>query len=94
VTDVLHLGPAGTIDCLLTNGQNPNPGEIDVTYPGPDFGAGTGSMTYDTPSDAASGGACFAHPGTVCVTDADCPDDDNCESTGTAYTLTYKIERL
>ncbi len=93
-TDVLEIGAEGTINCLLTNGQNPDPGQIDVTYPGPDFGAGSGAQSYDTPSEGASGGACSATTSQQCATDQDCPGGETCEGSGTAYTLSYKIERL
>lgn len=94
VTDIRELGPAGTIDCLLTNGQNPSPGEIDVSYPGPDFGAGAGVAHYETPSEGASGGSCSTSTSRLCVTDGDCPSGETCESGGSAYTLSYTIERL
>ncbi len=94
VTDIREIGPAGTIECLLTNGQNPSPGEIDVSYPGPDFGAGTGSKTYDVPSEGSSGGACSATTNQLCVTDSDCPSGESCDAGGSAYTLSYTIERL
>jgi hypothetical protein len=70
-------------------------GEIDMTYPGPDFGAGTGGgQTYETRSSGGEGGTCSATTAMLCVADADCPTGETCNTTGGAFRLRYTIEKL
>jgi hypothetical protein len=44
------LGFSDMVDCIQTTAQDP--GEIDVTYPGPGFGAGSGEMRYESMTKA------------------------------------------
>jgi hypothetical protein len=65
-------------------------GAIDVSYPGPDFGAGD----HETASTGGEGGHCSVDAGLLCVVDADCPSGETCAQTGGAFALRYRIERL
>jgi len=70
-------------------------GRIDVTYPGPDFGAGPGgTQTYETQSTGGEGGRCSLTTEMLCVVDTDCPSGETCATTGGAFRLRYTIERL
>jgi hypothetical protein len=91
-TDIGQVGLGSLGDCLQAT--DADPGDVDVTYSGPDFGAGTGGMTYDSPSQMGQGGFCSATTATPCLTTTDCPSGENCNETGGAYSLHYKIERV
>jgi hypothetical protein len=70
-------------------------GAVDVSYPGPDFGAGpSGTQTYETQSVGGEGGACSTTTSMLCVVDADCPGGETCVTTGGAFRLRYTIEKL
>jgi hypothetical protein len=91
-TDIQELGLANGLSCLTST---PHPaGVVDVSYPGPDFGAPTGAMDYETVSTGGEGGACSASLAQLCVVDADCPSDERCVASGGAFALRYRIERL
>ncbi len=71
--------------CLATRAE-PDPGRVDVTFAGPDFGAGVHDLWSrggDASSCSASGGAC--------TVDSDCPAGESCVG---AYRLRARIERL
>ena len=71
------------------------PGSIDATYPGPDFGAGPGgSADYETTSVGGQGGHCSLTTGLACLVSDDCPSGESCVTTGGAFALRYRIERL
>jgi hypothetical protein len=89
--DVQQLGLGKGIACLASEARDP--GEVDVTYPGPDFGAGAGTMSYETASLGGVGGHCAAMTGLLCTGDDDCPGD-SCVVTGGAFSLRYHIDRL
>lgn len=90
---LMDLGLSKGLQCLATNARNP--GEVNATYPGPDFGAGTGGTTsYQTVSGAGDGGHCSLSTSLPCTVDADCPGGETCPQTGGALTLHYRIERL
>jgi Cys-rich repeat protein len=92
-TGLAQLGFTKGVLCLATNARNP--GAIDLTYGGPDFGAGTGgSMTYAAVSTGGVGGLCSVTTGTLCTVNQDCPSGETCTVTGGAFTLNYHIERL
>jgi hypothetical protein len=92
-TDLLAFGFTKGLDCL--NSTAHDAGEIDATYPGPDFGAGAGgSMEYETASTGGQGGHCSATMSQLCTVSADCPMGQSCVTTGGAFSLRYRIERL
>jgi hypothetical protein len=79
--------------CL--NSTAHSPGAIDVTYAGPDFGAGVGGSTdYQTQSVGGEGGHCSMTTTHACLVGPDCPLGESCIITGGAFTLQYRIERL
>ena len=90
-TDRLGFGKG--VICLASEARSP--GDIDLTYPAPDFGAGSGgTMTHDTTSSGGEGGHCSMTTDALCTIDADCPSMETCTRTGGAFTLRYHIERL
>jgi hypothetical protein len=92
-TDLAVLGFGKGIGCLASEARNP--GQIDLAYPGPDFGAGTsGTMAYETVSMGGVGGHCSTSADLLCTVDADCPSGETCATTGGAFGLRYRIERL
>jgi hypothetical protein len=91
-TDLVQLGFSKGVQCLATEAYDP--GTVDVTYGGPDFGAGTGSTSYATASIGGRGGHCSTATAQLCVLDRDCPSGETCVTTGGAYTLHYTIARL
>src|SRR5262249_31261463 len=84
-----RLGLNKGIVCL-GGGTQHAAGGIDVTYPGPDFGAGT----HETQSTGGEGGRCSITTSTLCVVDADCPSGETCARTGGAFRLRYTIEKV
>ena len=92
----LDLGNFGFVKGLLCLNSTAHPaGSIDVTYPGPDFGAGAGgSADYETTSVGGQGGHCSLTSGLLCVVSDDCPTGESCLTTGGAVALRYRIERL
>jgi hypothetical protein len=90
-TDLALLGsPDNLIACLSTGSLDA--GTIDLSYPGPDFGAGPrGVQEYVTSSLGGEGGVCSDHSTVLCQTSADCPAGESC---GGAFALQYHIERL
>ena len=68
-------------------------GEVDLTFAGPDFGTGGGSMTYATQGVGGAGGACSSTTAQLCLTDADCPTGETCAVTGGSFRLRYTISR-
>jgi hypothetical protein len=91
-TDLVELGFNKGLQCLAST--SPDPGRINLTYPAPDFGAGSGSMDYETVSTGGAGGNCSMTTGLTCVVDADCPSGEMCNTTGGAFALRYRIERV
>jgi hypothetical protein len=79
------LGWGAGVACLVTT--DPYPGEVDVTFNGPTFGAGA----HATPSQRADGGTCSTTTATACIADNDCPTNETCVSTGTAFAVRYTI---
>jgi len=91
--DLVQVGFNKGIACLASEARSP--GMIDVTYAGPDFGAGTGGTTdYETVSTGGLGGHCSTSTALLCTVNADCPSGESCVTTGGAFTLRYRIERL
>ncbi len=91
--DLAAFGFTKGLSCL--NSTAHPAGSIDVTYPGPDFGAGVGgSMEYQTTSVGGEGGHCSLSTGLLCVVSADCPSGETCDTTGGAFALRYRIERI
>jgi hypothetical protein len=90
-TDLVEMGFNKGIVCLASTAHSP--GQIGVSYGAPDFGAGTGTMDYETTSTGGEGGACST-AATLCVVDADCPMGETCQTVGGAFALRYRIERL
>jgi hypothetical protein len=87
-----ELGFSDMLNCIQTTPSTP--GDVDITYPGPDFGAGpSGSKAYQVASQGAPGGRCSA-TARGCIDDRDCPTGEMCQATGTAFTLSYTIERV
>ncbi len=92
-TDLVQLGFTKGLACL--NATAHPPGTLDLTYAGPDFGAGgSGSMDYETVSSGGEGGQCSMTTGLACVVNEDCPSPETCTTTGGAFSLRYRIERL
>ncbi len=89
---LLEFGFNKGVACLATQARNP--GAIDVTYSGPDFGAGSGSMDYETVGVGGSGGFCSLSSALRCVVDPDCPGGETCLQTGGSWALRYRIEKL
>ena len=91
--DLGSFGFVKGLNCL--NSTAHVPGSIDVTYPGPDFGAGPGgSADYETTSVGGQGGHCSLTTGLACLVSDDCPSGESCVTTGGAFALRYRIERL
>ena len=92
-TDLVQLGFTKGLACL--NATAHPPGTLDLTYAGPDFGAGgSGSMDYEPVSSGGEGGHCSMTTGLACVVSEDCPSPETCTTTGGAFSLRYRIERL
>ena len=91
-TDLAMLGFANGLNCLLTTPHDP--GKVDVRYAGPDFRAPGASQLYETQSSGGEGGACSTTTERLCVLDADCPSGETCATTGGAFGLRYRIERV
>jgi hypothetical protein len=91
--DLATFGFTKGLECL--NSTAHPAGSIDVSYAGPDFGAGSGgSMDYQTTSSGGQGGHCSLNTGLLCVVSDDCPSGESCDTTGGAFALRYRIERL
>ena len=88
MTDIAELGDlSGFGDCLLS--VNASPGDIDVTYDGPDYGAGV----HETPAVRSQGGVC-GNSQTPCLSSVDCNGGQSCNPNGSAFSLQYTIEKL
>jgi hypothetical protein len=101
-TDLGELGLTKGLDCLTDRShvgfggsRSYSPGNVDETYPSPEFGAGmTGTMDYAVQSTGGHAGHCSTTTDMLCVWDEDCPASETCTVVGGAYTLHYRIERL
>jgi len=51
-------------------------------------------MDYETVSSGGEGGNCSTSTTLTCVVDDDCPSGEMCQTTGGAFSLRYRIERL
>ncbi len=92
-TDLGNFGFNKGVICLASEARSP--GDLSVTYAGPDFGAGSGGSTdYETVSVGGGGGHCSVTTMSLCTVDADCPSGEMCVVTGGAVSLRYRIERL
>jgi hypothetical protein len=90
---LLELGLTKGILCLATEARSV--GALDLSYAGPDFGAGVGGTTdYETVSAGGTGGHCSTSTALLCTVDLDCPSGESCATTGGAFSLRYRIERL
>ena len=79
-------------NCLL-NGGSRDPGTVDITLNGPDFGVTPGKVTkLSAPSSGGDAGTCSATTNQLCVTNADCPGGETCTVTGGAYSLQYTVK--
>jgi hypothetical protein len=45
-------------------------------------------------STGGEGGHCSTSTALLCTVDADCPSGESCVTTGGAFTLRYRVERL
>ena len=88
--DAAQVGLGSLSDCLYST--DPTPGTVDVSYPGPDFGSGSGTKTYDVDSTGSDGGSCSTTDSALCLTDADCPSGETCQKKDGAFTAHYRIE--
>ena len=87
------LGFNKGVICLATEARDP--GAVDQTYSGPDFGAGAGgSQSYDTTSTGGGGGACSSSTSMLCTVNGDCPSGETCINAGGSMALRYTIARL
>jgi len=94
-TGLTELGFNKGVACLASEARDT--GSLDLTYPGPDFGAGvSGTTDYATPTDGGAAGCCVSASvcGSNCVVTADCPSGETCQIIGGAATVRYRIERL
>src|SRR5205823_2182129 len=57
-TDLKELMFQGTVDCLETFNQPHDPGSIEMTWKGPDFGASGGAAPLTLDGAGPSGGFC------------------------------------
>lgn len=100
--DDLHTYGLTTGGACL-QGEDENPGIINVTHTGPTFGAtvigatcgvptSKGVYTCTTTSSDGGGGTCSTTTTRLCVEDADCPMGETCNITSGAFTLTYTIQ--
>lgn len=89
------LGIYGFTDganCLLTGGSR-DPGTVDITLDGPDFGTVGGKPTVrSATSTGGDAGTCSGTTNRLCVTDADCPGGESCNVTGGAFTVQYTVK--
>lgn len=88
------LGQFGLIagaNCLAAGTHDP--GAIDISYNGPDFGTSPPGKvtTFTLTSNGGEGGTCSGTANRLCLTDADCPMGESCNVTGGAFTLVYTI---
>jgi hypothetical protein len=87
------LGLVKGITCLATEARRG--GNVDVTLPGPDFGAGPGgTQTLTTQSVGGQGGHCSLTSGLACVVDGDCPSAESCVTDGGAFGVRYTVTRV
>jgi hypothetical protein len=91
-TELQHFGLTKGLVCLGADEAHAA-GKLDVTYPGPDFGAAAGTQTYETQSTGGEGGTCAITTDMLCVVDADCPGE-TCNTTGGAFRLRYTIDKV
>ncbi len=69
---LMELGFSKGVACLASEARSP--GDLDVTYPGPDFGAGPGGvMDYETSSSGGAGGHCSTNIKLPCPVHPDLP---------------------
>src|SRR5262249_16718179 len=91
---VAHLGLVKGILCLGDGTAHPA-GRVDVTYPGPDFAAGSaGTQTSHAQCPGGQGGRRSVTTDTLCVVKEDCPSGETCATTGGAFRLRYTIEKV
>src|SRR5215813_855786 len=92
-TGLVELGFSKGVTCLASEARSV--GTLSLTYAGPDFGAGVGGSTdYETVSVGGAGGNCSMTTAVICTVDGDCPSGETCVTTGGAFSLRYRIERL
>jgi hypothetical protein len=85
-------GVTAGANCLL-NGGSRDPGTVDITLTGPDFGTTPGTVTpFSTTSSGGNAGTCSATTSQLCVTNTDCPSGETCNVTGGAFTLAYTVK--
>jgi hypothetical protein len=85
-------GFTGGGNCLLLGGSH-NPGDVDFTLNGPDFGVTPGTVTaLSTPASGGNAGTCSTTTSQLCVTSADCPSGETCTINGSGYTLQYTVK--
>jgi hypothetical protein len=90
---LVELGLNKGILCLGSEARSP--GDLDLTYAGPDFGAGGGgAMDYETVSAGGTGGHCSTNTALLCTISTDCPSGETCVITGGGFSLRYRIEWL
>lgn len=92
-TGLVELGFGKGVLCLASGARHP--GDVDVIHPGPDFGAGNGgTVDREVTSSGGQGGHCSVNAALLCTVDPDCPSGESCVTTGGAFSLRYRIERL
>lgn len=89
-TSIRELGLNEGVRCLLTSARNP--GVLDVSYEGPDFGAGPGSHSYVAMGLSEEGSRC-EESNRTCTSDRQC-SGKRCIPMEGAFALEYTIERL
>ncbi|MBI3783839.1 MAG: hypothetical protein HY270_10595 [Deltaproteobacteria bacterium] len=85
-------GLGGGAGCL--NAGSTDPGTIDLTLNGPNFGTtGPGQLTtFTTAATGGDGGTCSMTTTQLCVDSADCPGGETCVSSGGGYQLEYTVK--
>jgi hypothetical protein len=86
-TDLFLFGfdLAAAITCL--NAVARNPGTVDASFSGPEFGAR--DQPYQTLSRGGEGQLCSGTPAIACAKDVECPAGETCAG---AFALRYRIE--
>jgi hypothetical protein len=90
--DLMLYGLTDGATCLADGSHNP--GALNLSFTGPDFGSGGSSLAHVTQTVGGAGGFCSATTTQPCLTSADCPIPETCDGSGGSYKLHYTIRKL